>query len=117
MSYYTAGPKEIRAWEIPHMPAFKGKIHFAPATMSVVTGHPGHGKTAVMAQFWADIADKNDLVVAVATFETRAKPHYRRILRTLHSGKLEKHMSPDEVRYSDQWVNEHYLFLQHPEQR
>lgn len=106
----------IRAWEVPNMPAWRGKVLFAPGTMSVVTGHPGHGKTAVMAQVWADIADKNDIRVAVATFETRAKPHYRRILRTLHAGKLERDMSFEELRYSDAWINDHYLFMQHPEQ-
>lgn len=106
----------IRPWAVPNMPAWKDKILFAPGTMSVVTGHPGHGKTAVMAQVWFDIADKNDLVVATATFETRAKPHYRRILRTLHSGHLETQMSDEEVRYSDRWINDHYLFMVHPEQ-
>lgn len=107
----------IRPWEVPKMPGWKGKILLAPSTMSVVTGHPGHGKTAVMAQVLADIADSNDLVVAVATFETRAKPHYRRILRTLHSGRLERDMTSEEKAYSDRWINDHYLFMVHPEQQ
>lgn len=107
----------IRPWEVPNLPSWKGKILFAASTMSVVTGHPGHGKTALMAQAIADIAEKNDLVVAVATFETRAKPHYRRILRTLHSGRLEHEMSDQEIHYSDRWINDHYLFMSHPEQQ
>jgi twinkle protein len=107
----------IKPWYVPKLEGLHNRILFAPGTMSVVTGHPGHGKTQFMAQVWHDIAERNDLIVATATFETRAKPHYRRILRTLHSGRLEKHMVGDEVRAADHWINQHYLFMQHPDQK
>lgn len=107
----------LRPWRVPKLLSWHEKILLAPGTMSVVTGQPGHGKTHLMAQVWGDIADWNDLVVATATFETRAKPHYRRILRTLHSGRLEKEMSREETAAADSWINDHYRFIVHPEQR
>lgn len=107
----------IRPWTVPKLPGWNGKILLAPSTMSVVTGHPGHGKTALMAQVWADIADMYGLVVAVATFETRAKPHYRRILRTLHSGRREVEMTAEEKSRADHWINDHYRFMVHPDQK
>lgn len=107
----------IEAWRVPQLPNWYGKVMLAPGTMSVVTGHPGHGKTAVFAQVWHDIAYENDLVVAVATFETRAKPHYRRILRSLQAGRLERDMSREEVIEADAWINDHYRFLLHPDQQ
>lgn len=107
----------LQPWRVPRLPAWHGKVLLAPGTLSVVTGHPGHGKTAVFAQVWHDIAEENDLVVAVATFETRAKPHYRRILRSLQSGKLEWQMEREEILKADQWINDHYRFIVHPNQQ
>lgn len=107
----------IKPWRVPKLLNWNDKILLAPGTMSVVTGHPGHGKTAVFAQVWADIANENGLIIAPATFETRAKPHYRRILRTLYSGRMERDMGSDDVRHADRWINDHYRFILHPEQQ
>lgn len=93
------------------------KIWFGAPCLSVVTGHPGHGKTQMMAQIWQQIAYNYDLVVAVATFETRPRPHYQKILRQLHSRKRLEDMSDDELISADRWIRDHYLFMQHPEQR
>ena len=41
----------------------------------------------------------------------------RRTLRTLHSGVLEYQMDDQQRRAADDWIGEHYLFLQHPDQR
>ncbi|UXN75542.1 AAA family ATPase [Devosia sp. A8/3-2] len=107
----------IEPWRVPQLPNWHGKILLAPGCMSVVTGHPGHGKTAVFAQVWHDIAYEQDIVVAVASFETRAKPQYRRILRSLQSGKLERQMERAEVVEADAWINDHYRFMVHPDQQ
>jgi twinkle protein len=107
----------IKPWYVPNLSSWENKIRFAPGTMSVVTGHPGHGKTQLMAQVWHDVAKSYGLIVAAATFETRAKPHYRRILRTLNSGKLERDMSAQDIAAADGWINEHYRFMVHPDQQ
>lgn len=107
----------LQTWSVPCLPAWAGRVRLAPGTMSVVTGHPGHGKTAVFAQVWHDIAAANDLVIAAATFETRAKPHFRRMLRSLHADKLERDMDQQEIVKADQWIEDHYRFLIHPSQQ
>ena len=89
----------------------------APRTLSVVTGHPGHGKTQLWSQIGFNIAKNHDLVACIASFETRPKPHLRRVLRTLHSGNLERDMTDVQRREADAWIGDHYLFLQHPDHR
>lgn len=109
-------PAPMQVWD-PGFPEWERKVRLAPRTLSVGTGHPGHGKTQLWAQIWAQISSRYEIPICVATFETRAKPHYRRILRTLRSRKLECSMTPEEIDRADEWINERYLFIQHPDQR
>ena len=101
----------------PGFPEWERKVMLAPRTLSVVTGHPGHGKTVLWQQIWFQIIRAYSLCACIASFETRAKPHIRRQLRTLLSGKLEKNMSPEEMKSADRWIDDRYLFLVHPDQR
>lgn len=109
-------PLPLTLWE-PSLPGFGGRIRLAPRTLSVVTGQPGHGKTTFFGELWFDLAKKYDFVVTVASFETRPKPHLRRQLRTLLTGKLEIELSDAEMAQADAWIEDHYLFLQHHDQR
>jgi twinkle protein len=109
-------PAPLVLWD-PGFPEWESKIKLAPRTLSVVTGHPGHGKTAFWAQIWFQVSKAYGVPVCVASFETRAKPHLRRQLRSLLIKKLEKDLSSDEIKLADEWINDRYLFLVHPEQR
>lgn len=109
-------PAPLATWR-PGFDEWESKVMLAPRTLSVATGHPGHGKTQLFAQIWFQVSKAYGVPICVATFETRAKPHYRRILRTLWSGRLERDMGPQETAQADMWINEHYLFIQHPDQR
>jgi twinkle protein len=109
-------PPPMTLWK-PGFPEWESKVLLAPRTLSVVTGHPGHGKTQLWAQIWFQVARAYDLLVCTASFETQAKPHLRRILRTLHSGFLERDMTPEQLQAADTWIREHYRFLVHSEQR
>lgn len=109
-------PAPMYVWE-PGFPEWESKVKLAPRTLSVATGHPGHGKTQLWAQIWCQVSARYEIPICVATFETRAKPHYRRILRTLRSRKLERDMTAEEIAEADTWINERYLFIQHPDQR
>lgn len=109
-------PPPLTIWE-PGFPEWESKVRLAPRTLSVVTGHPGHGKTHLWVQIWYQIMRRYGLVAAMASFETRAKPHQRRILRTLISGNLEFNMTDAARRDADAWINEHYWWLEHPEQK
>lgn len=109
-------PAPMTLWT-PGFPEWGNKVRLAARNMSVVTGHPGHGKTALWAQIWFNIVRAYCIPMCVATFETRPKPHYRRQLRTLFIGKLEKDMSESEKAEADRWINDRYIFVVHPEQR
>lgn len=109
-------PSPMVLWN-PGFPEWERKVMLSPRTLSVVTGHPGHGKTALWNQIWFNVVNKYQVPFCGASFETRPKPHVRRQLRTLHSGKLERDMSSEEMTSADRWMNERYLFLVHPDQR
>lgn len=93
------------------------KLNLAAGTLSVVTGHPGMGKTQVWAQIWYQIVRRYDLVACVASFETRPRPHMRRHLRTFYVRGLERNASEMDLFMADKWIDEHYRFLSHKDQR
>jgi len=109
-------PPALTLWN-PGFPEWENKIRLAPRTMSVVTGHPGHGKTQLWTQIWFNIVRAYCIPIAVASFETRAKPHIQRYLRTLLTGKLEKNLDEQEKRKADAFIEDRYLFMVHPEGR
>lgn len=109
-------PPQLVLWRAG-FPEWESKLCLAPRTMSVVTGHPGHGKTALWTQIWQSVVDKYGVVFCGASFETRPKPHIRRQLRTLLMGDLEYNLSDEDKRSADNWINDRYLFLVHPENR
>lgn len=102
-------PPPLELWN-PGFPEWESKLRLARGTTSVVTGQPGHGKTALFTQVWFNVVRAYDVPIFVSTFETRAKPHFRRTLRTLLSGKLEQYMDDDEVARADRWIEERYLW-------
>jgi twinkle protein len=109
-------PAPLALWD-PGFPEWESKIRLAPRTLSVVTGHPGHGKTALWTQIWFQVVKAYHVPICVASFETRAKPHLRLHLRTLFCGALERDLSSREIDEADAWINDRYLFLVHPEQK
>jgi twinkle protein len=109
-------PAPLTLWN-PGFPEWESKIRLAPRTMSVVTGQPGHGKTQLFTQIWFNVVRAYCMPMAVASFETRAKPHIRRYLRTLLIGKLEKDCDEAERAKADKWIEDRYLFMVHPDGR
>lgn len=109
-------PAPLVLWE-PGFPEWERKVMLAARTLSVVTGHPGHGKTALWNQIWFNVARRYDLRICEASFETRPKPHIRRQIRTLIHGDLEFKLSVEEKAQADRWIDDHYLFLVHPDSR
>ena len=109
-------PAPLTLWN-PGFPEWESKVMLAPRTLSVVTGHPGHGKTAMWQQIWFQVVRAYGVPACIASFETRAKPHIRRQLRTLFTGQLERDMDEGMRAKADAWINDRYLFLVHPENR
>jgi twinkle protein len=109
-------PAPMVLWS-PGFEEWEGKVMLAPRTISVVTGHPGHGKTALWNQIWFNVVRRYDVAFCGASFETRPKPHLRRQLRTLINGKLEFSLTDEEKARADRWINDRYFFFVHPDSR
>lgn len=109
-------PEPFQIWK-PGFSEWENKLAFAPQTVSVVTGQPGHGKTALMAEIWFRIARAYGIVVAMASFETRAKPHHRRNIRSFMFGKLDGELDDEQRAAADQWNDEHFRWIIHPNSR
>ena len=113
-----------RLSEIPEPPAlilwrpgwaeFESRMHLSPTCLSVMSGWPGHGKSHLSQQLWAQIARQYDIRVAIMSMETREKPFVRRNLRSAYWGKLELEMTDAEKDEADAWIEEHFLFIHHP---
>lgn len=109
-------PAPLTIWE-PGFPEWEKKVMLAPRMLSVVTGHGGHGKTSMWNQIWFQIVRRYGVGIAMASFETRPKPHIRRQLRTLFHNRLEWDLDDAARKQADEWIDQHYLFLVHPDQR
>jgi twinkle protein len=107
-------PAPIKTWDCG-FPEWESKVALAAGHLSVVSGLPGHGKTQLWAQIWQQVAHKHDIKIAMASFETRGKPHHRRTLRSLLCRCSEKDMSPQQKANADAWIEEHYLWMEHPQ--
>lgn len=103
----------LKAW-YSGFPEWRHKMMVAPSTLSVCTGHPGHGKTALMGNIWFNTAGAHDLGIAIATFETEAVPAYRKLLRQFWAGLPQEQMTDAQVMDADEFIEDHYRFLIHP---
>ena len=127
--YLREAPKEFplegvfRLSEIPEPPAlvlwkgwpgWKNKLHISPTCLSVLSGWPGHGKSHLSQQLWAQIVKQYGIRVAIMSMETREKPFVRRNLRSAYWNKLEIEMSEAELKEADNWIEDHFLFIHHP---
>lgn len=96
-------------------PAFRKKLQIAPGQLVVVTGHPGHGKSTFVGNLVFNTVKAHDIGVVVATFETTPRPYYMKLLRQFYIGRPLAEMTDLEVATADEWIEDHYRFLVHPE--
>lgn len=109
-------PPELELWK-PGFPEWENKVRLAPTMLSVLTGRPGHGKSHFAQQLWHQIAREHQIRVAVFSAETPSKPYIRRYQRQFYHGKLERDMDDEERVFADEWIREHFVFMQHPNAR
>lgn len=109
-------PPEWDIWDLGY-PEFEKRLRYAPGILSIMTGEPGHGKTLMAAQLWFNVARRYGIRVAVASFETKAKPHYRKNIRQFYWGKPQAELTEQEAREADDWIEQHILWLSHPNSR
>ena len=109
-------PPPMELWR-PGFPEWESKLALAPTTVSVVTGHPGHGKTTLMAQIVYQVCRDYQIKAVLASFETRAKPHHQRNIRQFMYGKLDRDLSEEDRAHADRWNHEHFRWIIHPNRR
>lgn len=109
-------PKPSTVW-LPGWEEWEGKVRLATKTLSVFTGYPAHGKTHFVRQMWFNVARKYNINVADFSAETRPVPQLRCLLRQFFHRKLERDMDNDERRTADEWINDHYKFINQPNGR
>lgn len=109
-------PPPLTLWD-PGWSEWEGKVRLAPGKLSVFTGHPTHGKTSFVLQMWFQVAKRYGVRVVFASFETSEKPDQQIALRQLWAGKLLREMNPAEIRAADAWIDEHFIWVIHPQRR
>lgn len=85
----------------------------------VMTGAPGHGKTAFVTDAICRLADGHNLKVAWASFENLPQQDLKRQLRKWHVAKQRLSRNADayarwqqpEVELADDWIDAHFRFL------
>lgn len=103
-------PPPLVTWDVG-IPGTDSQIRFAPTTLSVVTGYPGHGKSSLMYQIWLHIARTYGVKIAMFSAEVPVRPHLLRQLRQFFWGKPEHELTPDQIRIADEFLEEHFIFL------
>lgn len=78
---------------------------------AVVTGLPGHGKSSFVNEVCCRMAERYNWNTVFASFEQNPQVDHQRSLRSFHSKKLEKTMSPEEIARADKWIGEHFAFI------
>jgi len=77
----------------------------------VLTGIPGHGKTALATDIACRMVERHDWDVSFASFETQPQIDHRRMLRTWYGGKAPIYQSADELKQADDWIDRHFSFI------
>lgn len=89
----------------------------------VMSGAPGHGKTAFVTDMICRLATKHNLRVAWASFENLPQQDLKRQLRKWHIAHQRSEQSPleisgrwipAEVEAADAWIDRHFRFLAPP---
>jgi twinkle protein len=109
-------PAKLEVWR-PGFPEWESKLAFAPTMLSVVTGHPGHGKSTFTLQLWYQICRDYGISAAIASFETRAKPHHQRNIRQFMFEKPDSELTQEERAEADTWNEDHLRWLIHPNRK
>lgn len=92
------------------IPGFEKHFNIRLGDFCVVTGIPGHGKTAFVSDVICRMAAQYGFVTAIASFEEEPTTDLRRRLRTWYTQKLEKNMTEDEKKLADNWINSRFVF-------
>ena len=119
---YIAIPGLMRMHEMPErevkraldtmIPGLTPHMRIRRGDLIVVTGPPGHGKSTFVNNLLCNMAWHWKATAAVCSLEQTVVPDLRRVLRSYRVECLEMHMSEEQKRLADEWINQHFVFLQ-----
>ena len=90
------------------------KVMLGAGMVSVLTSFPGHGKTSFSTQLWTQIAKEYKINIGMYSGETRVRPYIQRNIRTFYHKKLEWEQSDSDKNEADNFIQKHFIFLNHP---
>lgn len=87
-----------------------------PGQVSIVTGIPGSGKSEFIDQLACNLAEMQNWKIAICSFENPPHLHIsklieKRMRKPFHHGNPGR-MTRDEWRTGQQWVNDHFHFIE-----
>lgn len=98
----------------PHDSGFPGladHYRLRPGDFTVVSGVPGHGKTAFVGDVCCRMVSKYEWTVCFASFEQIPQIDHRRALRTWYGKRLERDLSANLMHEADKWIDRHFVFI------
>jgi twinkle protein len=100
-------PLQSYSFGIPGLSEFYSIV---PKTLTVITGHPGHGKTSLTMAIIANLV-KSGMHLAVASYETMPKPIMLRRLRANYLGCQENEVHKFDTVACDRALNERLTLI------
>ena len=94
------------------IPGLEAHMRIRRGDLIVVSGPPGHGKSTFVNNLLCNMAWHWKAVSVVASMEQAIVPDLRRVLRSYRIECLEKNMADGQKRLADEWINQHFVFLQ-----
>ena len=77
----------------------------------VITGIPSHGKSRFALELLASMAMRHKHRAVIASFEMRISPYVRDVLREHYCKAEMRHMTLDQKRDADAWIEEMFVFI------
>lgn len=90
---------------------FEKHLNIRMGDLSVVTGIPGHGKTAFVNDMMCRLNQLHGIKVCVGSFEQEPQTDHKRNLRTWYNACLERDMSEAQKAAADKWIDESFVFI------
>lgn len=94
------------------IPALDRRFLLRRQNFTIVTGIPGHGKSTFITRCLVNVCARENLRVAVASFEKPVVPYYRDELRRMYLGKAHTDCLPEHVAKADKWIADHFVFIE-----
>lgn len=113
VSFWDIPEREpLTLWEV--YPEWERKCVLAAPSLTLFSGWPGHGKSTVTAQMWAQVAKKHKIRILMLCMETEPKPYIERELLCVFWNKSIGDMSKGEIEEGQKWIAEHFWFMNPP---